>query len=661
MAKKNNVFTEKDQQAIAVLRSLIIDTINKANSGHPGMALDAAPIEYVLFKNHLVANPKNPNWINRDRFILSAGHTCALHYSLLHLAGYDISLGDLKQFRQLNSLTPGHPEVGLTPGIDASSGPLGQGVAQAVGFAMAERFVRSSYKEGEKLMSHKTYCLCGDGCLQEGLSQEAISLAGFHKLSNLVLFYDANTSTLDGPTSQSFNEDVALRFKASGWNVLDIEDGNNLDAIDEAISLAKEEKEKPTLIIVHTLIGYGSSKQGSHETHGKPLGKEDGEIAKSFYGYGGHEEFSIPPFVYELFKETFAKRGEEMNKEYDLAVDEYKKSYPEEYARFIKAFNRDYAKEAEEITLEFGSEASRNTSGKIVAKLPSIIPSSLGGSADVAASVMTAIPGDPSFSKENPSAHNINFGIREFAMAAIQNGMLLHGGVLTYIGSFLVFSDYMKNAIRMAALQHLPAIYLFSHDSIAVGEDGPTHEPIEQLVALRTIPDLVTFRPCDSKETLYAWKEAIKSKSTPHAIILSRQKLPLLESTNEEGFKHGGYIVYSGNKPAEIELIASGSEVSTAIEAAKKLEGEGLGVIVASFPSLEVFEKQTEEYKSSVLCLDRSKIYAFEMSHGAMWYRYAEHVKSIDRFGLSAPMKDVISALKFTSDDFVAFIKENIR
>ncbi|MBO4540749.1 MAG: transketolase, partial [Bacilli bacterium] len=541
-----------DQIAIRNLRALIIDTINNANSGHPGMALDIAPLVYLLYKNHLIADPANPSWIKRDRFVLSAGHTCAVLYSMLHLAGYPIALEDLKKFRQLDSLLPGHPEVGHTPGIDASAGPLGQGIAQAVGFAMAERALVARFPDSEALLGHHTFCLCGDGCLQEGLGQEAISLAGHLKLSKLILFYDENQSTLDGPTADSMSEDVKLRFLGCGWNVLEVGDGNDLDALDEAIEEAKAHEGSPTLVIVHTKIGYGTSLEGNHKCHGSPLGKEIGASAKANYGFD-LPEFSVEECVYETLRESFAKRGHQAYEAYLQEEKVYEAAHP---GRLEKL--RDMLQNGVDAYLpaapEFGpKEASRATNGKYVAALQKECPFFLGGSADVASSVKTAVPGDPGFSSEHYEAKNVNWGIREFGMASAQNGILLHGGLRSYVGCFLVFADYMKPAIRMAAMERLPAIYLFSHDSVCVGEDGPTHQPIEQLAMLRSIPRVEVFRPADAREAWYSWEEACKSKDHPVCLILSRQDLPLLEKSSKEGVEKGAYIVYSPKDPKKVE------------------------------------------------------------------------------------------------------------
>ncbi len=642
-----------DQLSVATIRSLCIDEINKANSGHPGMALGSAPILYTLWTRHLVADPKDPEWFNRDRFVLSAGHASALLYAMLHLSGYELSLDDLKSFRQLGSLTPGHPEYHWTKGVDATSGPLGQGIAQAVGMAMAEESVRANYPEGEKIMNHYTYALCGDGCLQEGISQEAISLAGHQKLNRLILFYDANQVTLDGALDLSFSEQVKARFIASEWNVLEVNDGNDIEAIDKAIVEAKKSKDKPTMILVHTVIGYGSSKQGTSKVHGSPLGAEDGKHAKvDVYGFD-HEDFYIPEEVRKEFANTFIKRGQKAHEEYNKALEAYKAKHSVDYQRFVSLVNLDVDKYIPEVmpTFEKGSSTStRVASGKALNAFMLKLPNLFGGSADVAGSVMTKLDGGVNFEPGHREGHNVNWGIREFAMASAQNGILLHGGLRTYVGCFAVFSDYMKPAIRMAALSHLPAIYLFSHDSIAVGEDGPTHQPIEQLAMLRSIPNTRVIRPCDERETYAAWAEALRSKKTPTALILSRQNLPLLEGSSAEGLAKGAYIVSKEEKKEMFEIIATGSEVSLAVEAQKLLKEQGVDVRVISMPSWELFEEQSEEYKKSVMSLPREKRISVEMLSTFGWDRYAAHHMGMDTFGASAPAKDVIKKFDFTAN-----------
>ena len=656
----------KDIQSLSVatIRSLCIDMINKANSGHPGMALGSAPILYTLFTKHLVANPKDPEWINRDRFVLSAGHASSLLYTMLHLSGYEVSLEDLKKFRQLDSLTPGHPEYHWTKGVDATSGPLGQGIAQAVGMAVAEESIRANYSEGKRIMNHYTYVLCGDGCLQEGLSQEAISFAGHQKLNKLILFYDANQVTLDGGLDLSFSEDVKKRFEASGWNVLEVKDGNDVEAIDKSIVEAKKSKEKPTMILVHTVIGYGSAKQGTSKVHGSPLGVDDGKHAKvEVYGFD-HEDFYVPEEVRKHFQETFVARGEKAYEEYQKEFEKYSHDHEAEAARFKNLEHLDLSKYVPEEMPNFveGSATStRVASGKALNAYMLSCPMLVGGSADVAGSVMTKLDGGVNFTPDHREGHNVNWGIREFAMGCMQNGMLLHGGIRSYVGCFAVFSDYMKPAIRMAALSHLPGIYLFSHDSIAVGEDGPTHQPIEQLAMLRSIPNVNVIRPADERETYAAWKVALKSTSTPTALILSRQNLPLLENSSAEGVEKGAYVVSYEKKKADIVIIATGSEVALAIEAQKKLLEKRIDVRVVSMPSWEIFEKQDIEYRRSVLLLPSVRRVSVEMLTTFGWHKWAKYHMGIDTFGASAPAKDVIAKFDFTSDRLVRLCEDILK
>ena len=651
---------ELEKLSIAAIRSLCIDEINKAKSGHPGMALGSAPILYTLFTKHLVANPKDPEYFNRDRFVLSAGHASALLYAMLHISGYEVSMDDIKSFRQLDSLTPGHPEYRHTKGVDATSGPLGQGIAQAVGMAMAERAVQAQYKDGKVLCDHYTYCLCGDGCLQEGLSQEAISLAGHHKLNKLILIYDSNNITLDGGLSLSFSEDVAKRFISSGWNVLHVEDGNSVELIDRALKKAKKSETKPTLIIVKTTIGFGSEKAGTSKVHGSPLGEEDGEHAKESYGFK-HEKFYVPEEVYAHFEKSFAKRGLRQYRKYRRNLKAYANENPKEFLVFKAALKGDvseFAFEAEPHFEPSNNDASRTSSGKALNELHAQIPFLMGGSADVAGSVMTKITDGVNFTPETPSGRNINFGIREFAMASAQNGMLLHGGLKTYVGSFLVFSDYMKSAVRMSALSKLPAIYLFSHDSIALGEDGPTHQPIEHLAMLRSIPNVNVIRPADARETYAAWEIALRSEFTPTAIILSRQNLPLLASRYAD-VKKGAYIISKEDKKVDAILLATGSEVKLALDAKEILKGKGVDVRVVSMPSTFMFDAQSASYKKQILGNDKKKVFAVEMLSTFGWYKYADTVMGIDTFGLSAPAKDAIAKFDFTAERLANLVLEN--
>ena len=648
-----------DSLSIATIRGLCIDMTNKAKSGHPGVALGAAPILYTLYTRHLNAVSKDPNWINRDRFVLSAGHGSSLLYAMLHLCGYKVSLDDIKNFRQLGSITPGHPEAGVTEGVDASTGPLGQGIAMAVGMAMAEQMVANLYPHGDILCDHYTYALCGDGCLEEGISQEAISLAGLQKLNKLILLYDSNNVTLDGSLDLAFNENTEARFRASGWDVLKVEDGNNVEAIDKAIKQAKKSNSKPTLIIINTVIGYGASAQGTNKVHGAPIGMEDGKKAKLSYGFD-HDEFFVPEEVRSHFNDTFGARGNKAYNEYQKEFVTYQAKYKMEAERFLKLKDNDVsAYLPSELPSDFGVEplATRKVSQNALNDYSNSVPNLFGGAADVASSVMTQLKDAKAFTPSSRDGHQINFGIREFAMTAIQNGMLLHGGIRTFVGSFLAFSDYMKGAMRMAALSELPAIYLFSHDSIAVGEDGPTHQPVEQVATLRLIPNMTVIRPCDARETYAAWQVALRSLKTPTSLILSRQVLPQLANSSAEGLYKGAYVV-SDNSKAKFIMIASGSEVDLVLKAQKALLEQGVATRVVSMPSWELFEKQSEEYKESIFNMPKSKRISVEMMSRFGWDQYADHHLSVDAYGKSAKAGDIINAYGFTVDNLVNKVKE---
>ncbi len=652
---------DKEILAVNTLRALSLDMISKAKSGHPGIALSSAPLIYTLFTRHLVADPNDPNWINRDRFILSAGHASSLLYATLHLAGYKIPLEQLKQFRQLDSLTPGHPEYGHTPGVDATAGPLGQGIAQAVGMAVAEEHLRHTYPDGEKLINHYTFVLCGDGCLQEGISQEAISFAGHQKLSRLILLYDKNDCTLDGPLANSSTEDTKGRFLSANWNVLEVEDGNDIAEIDRAISLAKSAKEKPTIIICHTRIGYGSPYEGKSASHGKAFSPE--EVIKTKENLNFHyEAFEIPAETTEIFKRTFIKRGEEEHASYDKQVNEYKKAHPEAYEQFERMISNDvrtYIFQNGPIYEKGSKNATRLDSQALLNLVAEEIPDLLGGSADVAASVMTKVKNFTDFTPENRRGNNINFGIREFAMGCIQNGILLHRGVRMYVGSFLVFADYMKPAIRMAAMEKLPAIYLFSHDSIAVGEDGPTHQPIEQLSMLRSIPNTYVFRPACATETAAAYNFAFSSVDHPTAIILSRQNLTEQPEASFEGSLKGGYVISPEKEKNDLTIIATGSEVDIACRIQKELLADGLDVRIVSIPCLELFEKQSKEYQEEVLNNPYEKRLFIEMASSDNLYKYAKHVYQLKTFGLSAPANQAIASLHFSENELIKRISED--
>ena len=652
-----------DKIALASVRGLSLDMITKAKSGHPGMCLSAAPILYTLFTRHLVVDPNNPTWINRDRFVLSAGHGSALLYSLLHLSGYAIPMEQLKEFRQLDSLTPGHPEVGHTPGVDASSGPLSQGLAQAVGMAMAEAHLAAIYPDGQDLINHYTYVLTGDGCLEEGLSQEAISIAGYQKLNKLILLYDKNNVTLDGPLTNSSQEDVKGRFLAAGWNVLEVEDGNDIDAIDKTITLAKTAKDKPTIIICHTIIGYGSTLAGSEKSHGAPFSPEEVVKTKENLGFS-FPAFNIPTEAYLAFKETLLVRGQQAHEAYLETLSKYKEKHPKEYELFVTLKDNDISKFLFNGAPKYEDgfkDATRNTSNAFLNLIADEVPNLFGGAADVASSVKTKVKKFSDFTPENRAGCNLNFGIREFAMASIQNGILLHGGLRTYVGSFFVFVDYMKAALRMAAMEKIPAIYLFSHDSIAVGEDGPTHQPIEQLLMVRSIPDMSVIRPADAIEVAAAYRSAFSSNDTPTCILLSRQGLPNNPGSSYEGALKGGYVISKEQETPVFTLIATGSEVSLALTVQSMLLSDGIDTRVVSLPSFDLFEQQSKVYQEQVFGLPYEKRIFIEMGKSDGNYRYAKNVYGIDSFGKSAPASDVIKDFGFSPETVADYIRNLLK
>lgn len=650
-----------EQLSIDSIRVLGIDAINKANSGHPGVVLGAAPMAYTLWTEHMNINPKNSNWFNRDRFVLAAGHGSALLYSLLHLSGYKVTMEDLKNFRQWGSKTPGHPEYKHTDGVDATSGPLGQGIPMAVGMAMAEKFLGAKYnKENFNVVDHYQYVICGDGDLMEGVTSEASSLAGHLGLGKLVVLYDSNDICLDGKTSDSFGEDVLKRYEAYGWHVQKVEDGNEIEAISKAIENAKKEINKPSLIEVKTIIGFGSKNQGKNSVHGAPLGSEDGEYAKKVYGWE-HESFTIPEEVYADYENKIQVPGQKAEDKWNELFHKYKEAYPKEALELEKAINGELVVELADVMskYEFGhSDATRNTNNEVINAIAKAIPYFIGGSADLSGSNKTLIKNEEKFVVEKNFGRNIYFGVREFAMASILNGMALHGGVKVYGATFFVFSDYLKPAVRMAAIMGLPVTYVFTHDSIAVGEDGPTHEPIEQLAMFRSLPNMVMFRPADAVETAAAWRLAVESKDHPTALALTRQNVTVMEGTSYDGVKKGAYVVSEAKGDCQGILIATGSEVNLAMEAKKKLEEENIYVSVVSMPSMELFEKQPKEYKDKVLPEGITKKLAIEMGTTFGWHKYAKDVVGIDRFGASAPAETVIKNYGFTVENIVERFKK---
>ncbi|MCS3484955.1 transketolase [Bacillus sp. JUb11] len=659
-------------KSIATIRTLSIDAIEKANSGHPGMPMGAAPMAYALWTNHLNVSPQNPNWFNRDRFVLSAGHGSMLLYSMLHLSGYNLSIEDLKQFRQWGSKTPGHPEFGHTEGVDATTGPLGQGIAMAVGMALAERHLAETYnKDNFNVVDHYTYSICGDGDLMEGISSEAASLAGHLGLGRLIVLYDSNDISLDGDLDRSFSENVKNRFEAMNWEVLYVKDGNNIDEVTAAIEKAKQSTDKPTLIEVKTTIGFGSpNRAGTSGVHGAPLGSEEAKLTKEAYSWTFEEDFHVPSEVYDHFKTAVKDAGQKKEAAWNELFEQYEKEYPELAAQLKLAIEGKLPEnwDQEVPVYEAGSSlASRASSGEVLNGIAKQVPFFIGGSADLAGSNKTTIKDTTDFGRENYAGRNIWFGVREFAMGAALNGMALHGGLRVFGGTFFVFSDYLRPAIRLAALMGLPVTYVFTHDSIAVGEDGPTHEPVEQLASLRAMPNLSVIRPADGNETAAAWKIAVSSTNKPTALVLTRQNLPTIDQAPEkayEGVEKGGYVVVeAADAHPEALLLASGSEVGLAIEAQKALEKEGIRVSVVSLPAWDRFDEQSDEYKESVLPKAVRARVAIEMGASLGWERYTGldgDVIAIDKFGASAPGETIIEKYGFTVSNVVSRVKAKL-
>ncbi|HAJ69857.1 MAG TPA: transketolase [Alkalibacterium sp.] len=658
------MFDKTDQMAVDTIRTLSIDGVQKANSGHPGLPMGAAPMAYTLWTRLLKVNPKNPRWFDRDRFVLSAGHGSMMLYSLLHLSGYDVSIDDLKNFRQLGGNTPGHPEVHETDGVEATTGPLGQGIANAVGMAMAEAHLSATYnKDSHEIVDHYTYTLCGDGDLQEGVSQEAASLAGHLKLGKLIMLYDSNDIQLDGPTSKAFTEDVGKRFEAYGWEHILVEDGNDLDAIDKAIIKAKKSTDKPTLIEIKTVIGFGAPNQGTNGVHGAPLGPEGVEAAKEAYGWKG-EDFFVPEEVANRFKEHMTDNGEKAESEWNEMLEDYRKTHSELASQFESALSgelpEDWDKDLPSYSEEGGAAATRSTSGEVLNAIAKNVPNLWGGSADLSGSNKTMIEGVEDFQAGQYDGRNIWYGVREFAMTAALNGILLHGGTKSYVSTFFVFTDYLRPAVRLAALSEIPAVYVMTHDSIAVGEDGPTHEPVEQLSSFRGMHNLTVMRPADGNEVAAAWEVALTSEKRPTMLVLTRQNLPVLSGSKElarENVKKGAYVLSPADKetPDGI-LIATGSEVSLAMDAQKELKSQGKDVSVVSMPSFDLFEDQTDEYKESVLPSAVKKRVAIEMGSSFGWHKYvkdAGKVMAIDKFGASGNGEAVVEAYGFTPENVV--------
>lgn len=658
-----------EEMAVNAIRVLSADAIQKANSGHPGLPLGTAPIAYELFSKHMNYNPQNPEWINRDRFVLSGGHGSMLLYSLFHLFGIgNLSLDEVKNFRQFGSLTPGHPEYGHTVGVEATTGPLGQGMAMAVGMAMAEAHLASVFnKEGYPVVDHYTYVLGGDGCMMEGISSECFSLAGTLGLSKLIVFYDSNNISIEGSTDIAFTEDVVTRFKAFGFQTIEVEDGNDLCAIGKAIEEAKADKTRPSLIKVNTLIGYGCpAKQGKASAHGEPLGVDNVAALKENIGWPCKGDFEVPQEVYDHYKELSANMAKAEDKWNELFAA-YVEKYPEMKELWDNYFDgydmSDLFNSDEYWAKGDKAEATRNTSGTILNMIKKAMPNLIGGSADLAPSNKTNLKDAGDFSKDNYAGSNLHFGVREQAMAAIGNGLMLHGGLKAFVATFFVFSDYVKPMARLTALMQLPLTYVFTHDSIGVGEDGPTHEPIEQLAAFRSLPGFTVFRPCDRTETAAAWMYAVENECGPTGLVLTRQNLPQMEGSSKDALK-GGYVIADSQKEVpDAIIIASGSEVSLAVNAKEELKKDGIDVRVVSMPSMELFDKQSAEYKESVLPNAVRKRVAVEALSDFGWYKYVGldgRVIAMEGFGASGPAATLFEHFGFTVDNVVKTVKEVI-
>lgn len=656
------MFDSIDQLAVNSVRTLSLDAIDRAQSGHPGLPMGAAPMAYTLWSRHLTVNPKDSHWFNRDRFVLSAGHGSAMLYSLLHLSGYKVSMTDLKHFRQLGSKTPGHPEYGWTDGVEATTGPLGQGLGMAVGMAMAEEHLAATYnRPGFNVVDHYTYTLVGDGDLMEGISHEAASLAGRLKLGKLIVLYDSNDVSLDGPLSNAFNENIHQRFESYGWDYHRVGDGNDLNAIDHAIKQAQAANDRPSIIEVKTTIGYGSPQAGTNKVHGAPLSEADLAATKEAYDWP-YAPFYVPGEVYERFYRSIRRRGHKAEAQWNHMMESYAMQYPELAAYFADDVRQIKSVDLSDLTDDYelgDAEATRLTSAKVLQTLGKREHSLWGGSADLFASNKTDLKDNGRFDVDNAVNRNLWFGVREFAEGCAMNGIALHGGTRVYGSTFMVFSDYMRGAIRLAALQKLPVTYVFTHDSIAVGEDGPTHEPIEQLAALRAMPGLSVIRPADANETIAAWQQAMGTHDRPTALILSRQTLPVLAGAKQhpEGVSRGAYVIspQKGRTPDGI-LIATGSEVQLAIIAQQRLADRGEDVSVVSMPSMDLFDAQPESYRETVLPHDVRNRVAIEMGRTTDWGKYVGldgKVIGIDSFGLSGKGSEVVKRFHFTADTIV--------
>ncbi|MDJ0839148.1 MAG: transketolase [Acidobacteriota bacterium] len=658
-----------DQLCINTIRTLSIDAIQKANSGHPGLPMGAAPMAYALWQNHFKHNPADPDWADRDRFVLSAGHGSMLLYSLLHLTGYEVSLDDIKNFRQWGSNTPGHPENHMTPGVEATTGPLGQGTANAVGMAIAERYLANMFnRPGYEIVDHYTYALVGDGCLMEGISAEASSMAGHLKLGKLIYLYDSNDISLDGPTSMAFTEDVARRYEAYGWQVITVENGDtDVRALNDAIAAAKTETGRPSLLVIKTTIGYGSpNKAGTSGVHGAPLGPDEIQLTRKQLGWESDGDFSLPGEALDHFH-TAVTRGKEAQSSWNAMFDNYAKEHPEAAKAWTRCLNGELPDDYRDGLPDFeagGKIATRASSGQVLNGLASKIDNLMGGDADLSCSTKTLLKGAGDFNGQSGEGRNIRYGVREHAMGAVANGITLHGGVKTFTATFGCFADYMKPALRLASLSHLPSIFVFTHDSIALGEDGPTHQPVEHLLSLRAIPNHLVIRPADATETAEAWCIALEQTETPTSLFFSRQGLPTLDRDKlapADGVRKGGYILAEadGDNP-DVILIATGSEVALALAAREALQADGKATRVVSLPCWELFEQQDDAYRNTVIPGDHGCRVAVEAGVSLGWERYVGNgrVIGVDRFGASAPGGRVMEEYGFSVDNVVKVVNE---
>ncbi len=648
-----------EEKSINTIRLLAVDAIQKAKSGHPGMPMGCAPIAYLLYSKIMKHNPNNSKWLNRDRFVLSGGHGSMLLYGILHLSGYNISLEDLKNFRQWKSKTPGHPEYGLTEGVETTTGPLGQGFSNAIGMAVAQNHLAGIFnKENYKILDHFIFAEAGDGDLMEGISHEAASFAGHNKLGKLIVFYDSNSITIDGSTSLSTSDDVTKRFEAYNWQVLHVNNGNDLKQLEAAVEEAKNELNKPTIIVTKTVIGYGSPNQhGTSKIHGSPLGDEEIILTKRNLGFPEDKSFYVPDEVYEHFA-PLKEKGKKYEEEWNKMFDEYSIEYPKEAKLFTDLMQGNFGDAWKDKLPKFenyGEEmATRKASGMVLNAIVSKLPTLFGGSADLTPSNNTDLKGYEDFTPKTPTGRYVRYGIREHAMAAIMNGIAIYGGIIPYGGTFMVFSDYLRGSLRISSISKIKPIFVFTHDSIGVGEDGPTHQPVEHLAALRSIPGMILLRPCDANETSEAWKFAIEHKGSPVALALTRQNLKIIDRNkyaSAEGLQKGAYIISDTEGTPELIIIASGSEVNLALEAAEKLNNDGIKTRVVSFPSWEIFEMQSEEYKESVLPKEVRARIAIEAGVSLGWHKYVGldgEIIAVDKYGSSAPQKIVFEKYGFT-------------